>query len=473
VSLTPIGHPDRAQRCNNLASSLHTRFQHRGDQSLLDKAITLKREALSLTPIGHPDRAQRCGKLASSLYTRFQHRGDQSLLDEAITLKREALSLTPVGHPDKAERCRSLAVSLHTRFNIHGDSSLLLEARTLCEEALDILPKNHPQQWRTLLQLSRIHLNQHSSQCDLDCVIVCLQRAISPIVDSFPDLLSQCGNLIARLNPLIVPDPSRHRLLKAISNAIDLASMVSGFVLDRESQLRRLEACQQIGSCAYLCAALCGRKELGLELVEQSRAVIWSQSLYMRDPQLENIPSDIANELKQLFQHVSATNLVDISDHTLSYLTTQDVRYRHNTRIEQLIRQTRLLPGRERFMRGLTFDQLACSAADHAVVILVAGHEQCRALILQSKHDQLEEICLNNIASDDLQDLLADTTMIAPRTRGAASDEAGADERGMKVSHSPTPFTRALKRLWAAVVKPVLNHLRLVVSIIKSNFVIR
>jgi tetratricopeptide (TPR) repeat protein len=140
----PLGHPDRADSCVNLATSLHMRYKQTGNVVLLDEAIELEREALALQPLGHPDRANSSANLAASLHVRYTRTGDVGLLDQAIALEREVLALQALGHPDRASGCVSLASSLHMGYEQGGNVALLDEAIELNYEALTLRPPGHP-----------------------------------------------------------------------------------------------------------------------------------------------------------------------------------------------------------------------------------------------------------------------------------------------------------------------------------------
>jgi hypothetical protein len=128
-----------------------------------------------------------------------------------------------------------------------------------------------------------------------------------------------------------------------------------------------------------------------------------------------------------------------------------------------MIREIRELSGHEHFMRGFPFKDLAFSAAHHAVVVLVAGQEECRALILRSTQDILEDICLERITRTDLEQL--SVTIPGAGMRGATLVSTEANDRGMQVSRRREHLARVLYKLWTDVVKPVLHHLRFKVSI--------
>ncbi|KAG1747616.1 TPR-like protein [Suillus lakei] len=135
LALCPVGHTDRSLSLNNLANRLSTRFSHRGNDGDLDEGIALHREALALRPVGHTDRSSSLNNLAVQLSTRFSHRGNDGDLDEGIALHREALALRPA--------LNNLANQLSTRFSHRGNDGDLDEGIALHREALALCPVGH------------------------------------------------------------------------------------------------------------------------------------------------------------------------------------------------------------------------------------------------------------------------------------------------------------------------------------------
>jgi tetratricopeptide (TPR) repeat protein len=198
LSACPQGHPDRAMHAQKLGYSLHTRYQQRGDVSLLDEAIELKREALALRPPGHPSRALSCGNLAVSLQARYKHCGDIGLLDKAIELQREALALQPPGHPSRAPSCGNLAASLRARYKHCGDIGLLDEAIELEREALALRPTGHPSRALSCGNLA-VSLHICYEQCGdvglLDEAIELKREALALRPPGHPSRALSCANL--------------------------------------------------------------------------------------------------------------------------------------------------------------------------------------------------------------------------------------------------------------------------------------
>jgi hypothetical protein len=111
--------------------------------------------------------------------------------------------------------------------------------------------------------------------------------------------------------------------------------------------------------------------------------MIWSQSLYLRDPQLKDVPDSLATELKIHLQALAVRSTTEAYSRAQeSALTPQDVLHRHSSRAYALIQQIRLLPGLERFMLGESFETLCTTAAGHPIVVLVGARGRYHALII-------------------------------------------------------------------------------------------
>ncbi|EDR04923.1 uncharacterized protein LACBIDRAFT_303806 [Laccaria bicolor S238N-H82] len=133
-----LPHPSRSNTLNNLANALWTRFGQGGQQSDLNEAVSLHRQALELRLPPHSLRSSSLHNLASALSIRFLQEGQQSDLDEAISLYREALKLFLPPNPHRSSSLNNLASALLTRFRQGGQQSDLDEAISLHREALEL-----------------------------------------------------------------------------------------------------------------------------------------------------------------------------------------------------------------------------------------------------------------------------------------------------------------------------------------------
>jgi tetratricopeptide (TPR) repeat protein len=380
LDLFAQAHPDRAQSCINQAISIKARYEHPGDDALLDEAIVLQRKALDLCPQRHPRRATSCGNLAQSLTTRYILTGDNALIDEAIILECEALALCPQGHPYHGLSCGNLAITLKRHYGRTGDDTLLDEAIVLERKALDLHPQGHPDRalacdnltdsfalrykstgdnrclhkililtdeariiapvhtvYRHLCTLCWVHLQWTSSFFDVKKAIQCLSRSceynpydVSRAVSAFLHYMDVIWNHDVE---------NKHAELTYIYQCIiSLLPLLAYSAFDVQPQLLALKGCSHIGSDALISAALADKPMFGLELLELAQGVICSQSLYLRDPQLKDVPDSMATELEGHLQALvmrSTTNAYSSTQE--SALTLQDVMHIHSSRAYVLI----------------------------------------------------------------------------------------------------------------------------------------
>jgi hypothetical protein len=469
LQLRPLGHPDRAMACGNLAGLLITQFGQSGDEVQLDEAIRMEREALQLRPFGHPDRAMSCGNLARAVVTRFDQTEDEVLLDEAISLEREALRLRPVGHPQRPLLCSNLASTLLKYITFKADEKVIDECRTLGEEAIALMPADHPDKWRPQMLLAHLYLDPRYG--DVEAAVKMILDAVSHNASDLPSLLARAAYYLDAADAVDDTTSVKEMLVQCYVAIIDLAFLVAGFVLDHSRQLQYLNCCRHLASGACSAAMTIGDINGGLELLERARGIVWTQSLHLRDPQLQdldNVRPDMAQELTTLLQSLGSRRFIE--NHaiahrgktTMHYLHNLDMRHQEHGRAQRLIREVRELSGFDHFMRGPPHSALRRTTATHPVVVLIAKGDECYAIIMRTPEEPVVSVPLTHIKASEIQTLMLEQS--ASRLRGSSSSMDDTDRSGISKSQRPPAFNRMLARLWIAVVKPVIDHLGLTVG---------
>jgi CHAT domain-containing protein len=468
LALRPAGHPDHAGSCNNLAAALCIRYEMTGSGDLLDEAITLQCEALALQPAGHPDQFMTCNNLAAALQKRSEVTGSSALLNETIMLYRKALALRPAGHPDRAGSCYNLADHLLQRFRQTQDVTLIDEALVLAREsAASVSPSSS---WRALDILCHIHLESDSPHFTISTATQYLSQASVLFPNNtaqFIEAMQTCLSLLWVRHRDWTADVSVV-LLNVYSNLIDRLSRVTGFALDAASQLAGLKSARSFGSDTCMAALLSGRSSQAIEQIDHAHGVIWAQALHQRDPQLQDLPESLASELETLLRAVSVptSKVAPIpSNSATQHLSQEDVRHQQNSRIQAILTEVRVMPGLERFMLGKTYAQLRETAREHPVVVLASAHGFVYALIVRnSVQEHPDEIRLK-VSSDHLARLQRTATQAGLRARHVMRDVEVESDRQMRPGRFKDTALGTLAELWKEIVKPVLDHLQLMVRI--------
>jgi tetratricopeptide (TPR) repeat protein len=460
LHLRPEGHPHRAHSCGNLADSLRACFTQTRDTSFLDEALDLEREALRLRLEGHPHRALSCENLADSLKARFGQTGDMVLLDEALELNKEALRLRPMGHPYHALSCGNLADSLRSRFSQTGETALLDEARLVCSRAIkcsEMSPSDN-----VFLRIQMIHILVLPSTLSYSpsTAVLFLLEAIQHRAGLIPHFYSICDALRLCVR-VAVSDEDNVRLLAVYQALIEILPELGTVVLDKVSRLHRWSDAGSLPLEALLHALKMNDITLGLELLEQGRAVLWSQALAMQGLELQGLTNARKTQLQMLLQSMNSS--AEHGDIKEVNSTGRDRAYASYTRLQRLLQEIRASPGLERFMRGPSYPELIQVASAHPVVILTTKDTVCRAVIISSTSARPECLTLDSIVASDLENF-------GHQIRGLNSNVGARPvTTGMRWAYisrrrdDPTErkLHQALTRLWLGIVKPILDRLGL------------
>jgi hypothetical protein len=257
-------------------------------------------------------------------------------------------------------------------------------------------------------------------------------------------------------------------LVHIYSSLIDCLPRMASVALTASSQLAALKSMSSIGSHACVAALLAGRWTQAVELLDHAHGIVWSQALHQRDPQLEDLPQDLASELEKLLR--ATTMMVPLDDGpddseppraTGRYLTSRDIRHKQNSRIQVILSRVRNMPGLERFMLGKTFEQLDHAAHDHPVVMLVAARGYAYALIISKNGQDSPHGLPLPITSGRLCQLKDISGQVDQHRGGLAAQDVDVDmPRAMRKSlPEKASMQTVLADLWHYVAKPVMDYL--------------
>jgi tetratricopeptide (TPR) repeat protein len=516
LSLRPIGDPLRFNELDNLANSLWANVLHSGQSESLSEAIRLHREALNLLSEGHPERARLLASLADALLASVRDSSNSHSLDEAITLLREALLLQPIGNPLRPYSLNSLAEALQAKHDEHGDTDALKEAIILQREALDLHPKGHSrrlesleklavllqrsecQSWTEALELyrealeitpsgypARARLLSGMSRCFLDTSSPSfnLPEGISHLARAYADDFSHIGQRLKSA----VSDLRRVEeayaaaretadaaavmqlsdlVLHLYAEVIGLLPRAAHFGLDHDARLHAVSGSDEIARNAAARAIVLGRTAQAVEMLEEGRAIFWSQSLRLRDTGFDGVPEHNRQELDRLFRHLDhGARRLEISQQTASERERDlETRRQYNVEAEALISKIRGYPGLDRFLMPASFQALIGGLPDGIAIIVNASKLGYHALLLNRVTGQAASLELH--AFDAHFDSAALRTQL-PRDISITTKESyGSDTRAMRLVHArqESSIENVLARLWTSIVQPIINQLGLQVS---------
>ncbi|KAG1828244.1 CHAT domain-containing protein [Suillus variegatus] len=438
--LCPPSHSDRSSSLNNLAASLQDRFRQRGMMFDLDEAIVLNRAALLSLPPGHSARSASLNNLALSLQDRFRQRGIMSDLDEAIEHHRAALLLLPPGHSERSKSLNNLAFSLQDRFRQRGIMSDLDEAIEHHRAALLLLPPGHSERSKSLKNLAlslQDRFQKQGVQSDYDEAFS-LYSQLSHLFHAasrtdlsaakswaaFADILNHESALLAYKVALKFLD-QQVALLSSSSHHFDVIR----------------KAVSSLATDAFSCSVRRGALTTAVELVEQGRAVFWTQLARLSTPLDElsgsgNIGTALAEEFKRLSFCLRSAFDQSTEDRSpqIRQLTMQ---------WDGVITRIRMLPDFSRFLLPPLFSDLQKAAEDGPVIIVNASRYSCDALIIQTAEDPVHVPL--DITQTEVSELSSEFQSLA--------EQFGSSDHQLKL-------VGILRKLWNNVVDPVVQALR-------------
>ncbi|KAG1856627.1 CHAT domain-containing protein [Suillus subalutaceus] len=438
--LRPPGHSDQSESLNNLAASLADRFRQRGVPSDLDESIELHRAALLLRPPGHSDRSESLNNLAASLADRFRQRDILSDLDECIELNRAALLLRPLGHSDRSNSLNNLATGLADRFRQRGVPSDLDERIELHRAALLLRPPGHSHRSESLNNLAaslRDRFMQRSLPPDLDetfslfLQLPHISHAVSRSDLSAAKSWATAAEEVNHGSALLAYETAS----KFLDQHVNLLSSSS-----RHFDVVRM-ATASLAVDAFSCSVRHGALTTAVELVEQGRAVFWTQLARLSSPfDGLSLPGDTGGALAEEFKQLSFRLRTAFDQSTGD----QSAQIRQlSIQWNDVVSRIRMLPDSSRFLLPPKFSDLQKAAEEGPVIIVNASQYNCDALIVLSDRNPV------HVPIDVTR---AQVTELSSDFQSVAEQFGSSDLQNKLVG--------ILRKLWHHIVDPVVQALR-------------
>ncbi|KIJ59900.1 hypothetical protein HYDPIDRAFT_140089 [Hydnomerulius pinastri MD-312] len=449
LDLRPPGHSDRHIALASLTTSLWTRYKLLGSKADLDLAIDMEKQVLDLCSQGHPDQHLALGNLVRNLQTQYNLLGSQADLNLAIDMQKQVLDLRLQGHPDQHTALASHAISLWTQYNLLGSQTDLELAIQLSQQALVMLPTMHPSYpWVAGVVTSIILKNSLQSS-------ETLPSSISDSEEAFRIYSTLQGSTLHPSTALqtVVASWVQHAEQfqhPSMLDAYQTSLTVLDYQITTHSSLSLRHGTLQskltsLANNAFSSALRQNKTEQAVELLEQGRALLWTQLARLESP-LAGLQShserghDLAREFKDLSDKMrSFTNHSqgqgDSSD------TTQYFKTLHSW--EEVVRKIRLEPGFSRFLLPPLFMELREAACNGPVIIVNASKHGCDLLIVLHSQSPLRVPSVE-VSLEDVKRLSSKFVRLI--------EDHDVNRRNLIIE--------ALRELWQKIVHPVVQVLQ-------------
>jgi hypothetical protein len=242
--------------------------------------------------------------------------------------------------------------------------------------------------------------------------------------------------------------------LRAHRHIVDILSPLAHVGQSAKTRVEALQlgeglACR--GATLWLDA---GKPANAIELLEQSRGILWSQALHLRVP-LAFVPPQHRVDFERI---AAALGRTENEEEALDNAE----RRAYAAELEDLIGRIRLVPGHERFLLPSLYSDLK-RCASHGFVVLVLPSDACTDVVIMRSADT--EPAHLRLPALKLARLQCWTAKLK-KTITASRDSASAADRKMKqvpASHArrssvalEREYANVLRELWTELVSPVL-----------------
>ncbi|MFE8989684.1 CHAT domain-containing protein [Streptomyces collinus] len=503
LAATPDDAPARVDRLAGLAFILRLRFETVGNLEDLTAAIDAAEAAVSL--------ADRLGvtvntastALSGLLLARFitlRHRGD---IDRAIAAARKAVDTASPGGETGAALTH-LAAALHSRYHAFEQREDLDSAITALRTATAATPSTHVDYPIMRLKLA-VALRDGDDRDDLDASAVILRQTVRELASRSPGdpnlahLQSELGLTLMRrwfegsgpaedvydalasfrASSASVTAPTRTRLFSAFYSgklgiltgdtrgaladyrtAIEhLLPRLADRGIPRASRLAQIAQLPLLASDAAAAAIAADDLRGAVRLLEQGRAVIWSQLMQTRADRntLRAEHPLLAGEFEAICADLEGSWPGPDGNHT-GVPGNGSRRWGLSEQFDDILARIRSLPGFADFIEPPSFELLHRAADDGPVAIINVSSHRCDALLLTSTpgEDPIRLVRLPRVTAKDIELSAAGFLDAISRLNkpGLALGPIEADALGTRI-------TDTLHRLWEDIAEPVLTELDL------------
>jgi tetratricopeptide (TPR) repeat protein len=388
VEVTPDGHPERAKYLGGLVGIYYALFLETSSPAYLDEAICFGREGAESAPLTHAGRGLALSDLGLVHRVRYEQSKAPEDLELAIGYGRDAVEVTPSGHPERALRLTNLSLSYRVRYELSGEEEDLGRALDYGTAAVDIAPADHPDRTMFLGSLALAYRAQfdRGAPAALDQAINCWREAVSSLVAPTHQRLTAAIAWGTACEALPDPAPAA----EAFAEAVRLLPLLAWRGLERSLREKHLANAGGLVTDAAGWAIEAGNLENAVELLEQGRSVLWSQSLQVRTDltRLSLVDGDLASRINEVRAALDRPRAAveapkaAVGEDELSQEIVASRQRELAREWDELVRRVRDLPGWGTFLAATPFSRLRQAASRGPVVVVNVSNRRCDALIM-------------------------------------------------------------------------------------------
>jgi len=454
---TPPQAPDRPVYLQNIGIALQDRYARTGNQDDLERSIRAYEEAVQRSPANAPERRGRLANLANGLLDHYERSGRRAELERAAALAGQAVRTGPTDPPPPAKFLNTLGAARWRLYTRDREVDDIQAAVAAYRQALDALPPDSPEEPVYLNNLA-VALSHRFTLSKADDDRSDATAAFREACRSGTEVRPEWALLAARTwGTWADARHDWHEAVEAYRFALIALDHLFRAQLNREHKEQWLLEAQVIPARAAYAMANVDGPQSAVTALEQGRALLLADRLERDRIDLERLASlgrgDLAERYRSLTDSLSTLEHggleTDESRGADLQLVTGAARkdaLRMVWRdLETVISQIRQVPGYERFLTLMTFNEVSAIAEVSPIVYVAAAEEGGLALLLGAG-SEVRTVWLPELTEGTLYDKV---TGFLDAASGSQRDPAG----WRAALESVTSW------LWNAVMRPVLDSL--------------
>jgi hypothetical protein len=465
VGHLPADDAEWAETQTVLGSSLLCLAVRTDDEQTIESAVLESRKAVVATPVNHPNYLPRLNVRYQALWLQYGKSREPAVLEQALGVARDLVGTAPADHPDRGQYLSHLSGVLRELFLSGSGNSVqdLKESTEFARQAVASTPPNHPDRATNLASLGDLLQLLFDKTHDPTSLreFIATNSAVAKMTGA------PVGQRITAAQKVAHADLQLGRARHAMTMvrlATELLPQLGLRDVDRADREYRVSTAHKLPATAAAVAIAAGQPGHAVELLEQTRGVVFAGTLDTREDlaELQRAAVDLLPRFQQIRDEINA------ADHEItlpSFGEHRDATGRHHRELaarraalsqqwDEILEQIRQRPDLAGFQRPTPIGDLCRHADQGPVIYVVADESRAHALII--RNDPSDPVSVVDLPATVTREAVlrqADTFRTA---LGIAIDR----EQPARARREAQPrMLEVLAWTWDNITEPVLSRL--------------
>ncbi|HEY2063722.1 MAG TPA: CHAT domain-containing protein, partial [Amycolatopsis sp.] len=451
--------PDWAEVQSVLAASLTNLAARTGDGPTMEEAVREAGKAANATSPFHPDYLARVNVLHRALTVQYAKSADPPLLDRIVAVARDLAGTAPADHPDRGRYLSYLSGALREVFLSRRENRVedLRDSVEFARQAVKSTAPNHPDRAAILFGLGDVLSLFYARTRD--------SSALREYTRVNSALAKMTGTSAGRRIAAAQRAASADLRLGRVRHAVELVGLATELLpqlgfrdVDRADREHRVSAAHRLPATAAAAAIAAGRPGYAVELLEQTRGIVFSGTLDTREDaaELRRAAPGLLPEFEELRDRINDADH-EIAAASFGEPPSRELAARREAlsrQWDELLQRIRQHPDLTGFQRPTPITELCRHANKGPIVSVVADESRAYALIV--RNDPADPVHVEELPPAVTRDSVLDKAEVFRQARSVALD---LNQPSRARREAQPRMLEILAWIWENITEPVLRRL--------------